>query len=201
MKYILSFFLTLSVLCTSLSAVEYGRLIVEESGLSEGITLEDGDALTVLAYHYTGSGGTFADNYSNGPSLRLYYGNNSSDEDKMFSFDVRNISGVIGYVNGNSGGGGAFASGTTESRTFVGPCTIRIHHSQTAYLAYKLTRASEVEYKNVNIVALPTSTVGAGTHEIVVEASDDLQTWTPVHSSSIGGSKAFFRTRVVEAGE
>ena len=68
-------------------------------------------------------------------------------------------------------------------------------------LFYKLTRASEVEYKQANIVSLPADTVGAGTHEIVVEASDDLQTWTPVHSSSIGGNKAFFRTRVVTNGE
>ena len=66
---------------------------------------------------------------------------------------------------------------------------------------YKLTRASEVEYKQANIVSLPADTVGAGTHEIVVEASDDLQTWTPVHSSSIGGNKAFFRTRVVRVTE
>ena len=68
-------------------------------------------------------------------------------------------------------------------------------------LFYKLTRASEVEYKQANIVSLPADTVGAGTHEIVVEASDDLQTWTPVHSSSIGGNKAFFRTRVVKTEE
>jgi len=45
-----------------------------------------------------------------------------------------------------------------------------------------------------------TSAVGKGTHEIVVEASDDLQSWTPFHSSSIGGNKTFFRTRVSEIG-
>lgn len=82
--------------------------------------------------------------------------------------------------------------------TFVGPGTFRLLKGT---LHYKITRASEVEYKQANIVSLPADTVGAGTHEIVVEASDDLQTWTPVHSSSIGGNKAFFRTRVVRTGE
>ena len=81
----------------------------------------------------------------------------------------------------------------------VGECTVWCYSPYNATFFYKLTRASEVEYKNVNIVSLPSSAVGQGTHEIVVEASDDLQSWTPVHSSSIGGDKTFFRTRVVEA--
>ena len=85
--------------------------------------------------------------------------------------------------------------------TIVGPCTVWIGNTtySNGAISYKLTKASELEYKNVNIVSLPSSAVGQGTHEIVVEASDDLQSWTPVHSSSIGGDKAFFRTRVVEA--
>ena len=86
--------------------------------------------------------------------------------------------------------------------TIVGPCTIWIHNylnPDSGALSYKLTRASELEYKNVNIISLPSSSVGQGTPDIVVEASDDLQSWTPVHSSSIGGDKTFFRTRVVEA--
>ena len=86
--------------------------------------------------------------------------------------------------------------------TIVGPCTIWIHNylnPDSGALSYKLTRASELEYNKVNIISLPSSSVGQGTPDIVVEASDDLQSWTPVHSSSIGGDKAFFRTRVVEA--
>ena len=85
-------------------------------------------------------------------------------------------------------------------RYLVGPCELQMignANGVTFYASYKITRASEVEYKQANIVSLPIDTVGAGTHEIVVEASDDLQTWTPVHSSSIGGNRAFFRTRVV----
>ena len=165
MKYILSFFLTLSVLCTSLSAVEYGYLLhgqtveVGQGDLFEAITVSPMDFQKSL---YATNGGTTL---------------------LSVSFSVFVQYGLKPLV--------------------VGPATVVMQSSSGSdgAVCYKLTRASEVEYKNVNIVALPTSTVGAGTHEIVVEASDDLQTWTPVHSSSIGGSKAFFRTRVVEAGD
>ena len=174
MKYILSLFLTLSVLCTSLSAVEYGYLSSETGNIS--VTLNDGDCIDFL-------GGESID-ADDAIIITLPNGTNISINSENLGLDYH--SGGIGFL------------GTDSSKTFAGPCTIT---TSIKYLAYKLTRASEVEYKNINIVALPSSTVGAGTHEIVVEASDDLQTWTPVHSSSIGGSKAFFRTRVVEAGD
>ena len=172
MKYILSFFLTLSVLCTSLSAVEYGVL---ELGQAESIALAAGDILEPV-------------------------GHTVSTSHNKIAFAFTTPSGELRY----------YLSESHHKQIIVGPSTVSLlERSQDAissfapseYLFYKLTRASEVEYKNVNIVALPSSTIGQGTHEIVVEASDDLQTWTPVHSSSIGGSKAFFRTRVVEAGD
>jgi len=161
------------VLCTSLSAVEYGYLSSETVNTS--VILNDGDCIEIL-------GGDAVDT-TNAIIITLP----SNTEITIPSQTL----GLAFYY-------GTGSVGTDSSKIFVGPCTIT---TSIRYLAYKITRASEVEYKNVNIVALPTSTVGAGTHEIVVEASDDLQTWTPVHSSSIGGSKAFFRTRVVEAGE
>jgi len=83
--------------------------------------------------------------------------------------------------------------GSSEQSKLVGPCKVT---SKCVYLSYRIVRASEVQYKQMNIVSLPADVVGAGTHNIVVEASDDLQTWTPVHSSPIGGNKAFFRTRI-----
>ena len=173
MKYILSFFLTLSVLCTSLSAVEYGYLTADGSDVS----LNAGDLIEFLGAPFMGF------NDQTAITVTLPNGN---------SFDV--VTSMMGLsTNSHSG----WAS-IENAKSFVGPCNIT---SDVPYLAYKLTRASELEYKNVNIISLPTSAVGAGTHEIVVEASDDLQTWTPVHSSSIGGNKAFFRTRVVEAGD
>lgn len=180
MKYILSFFLTLSVLCTSLSAVEYGFLWSYEEEAS--LTLNAGDKLEILMYDgYYDSGYTRA--YWN--YLRAY----NLDDRLLTSLRLEAIA--------------------LSGPTYYGPLKI-VLDSYASYqgaeevfttVQYRLTRASEVEYKNINIVALPSSTVGQGTHEIVVEASDDLQTWTPVHSSSIGGNKAFFRTRVVEAGE
>ena len=174
MKYILSFFLSLSVLCTSLSAIEYGKLLKNHSA---SITIGDGDVFTALDWmdrHYF----PFFD--SGFPGMR----------------SILKLS--------NMGDGQTHILNTTGSNNsplvVVGPATIELT-SSIDWMMYKINRASEVEYKNVNIVALPASTVGTGTHEIVVEASDDLQTWTPVHSSSIGGNKTFFRTRVVEAGE
>ena len=179
MKYILSFFLTLSVLCTSLSAVEYGKLLKNHSS---SITIGDGDVFTALEWmdrHYfdTTSNNGFPVNVS---ILQL---SNMGDGETHNLITTR-------YKQ---------AGAMNVPLVVVGPATIEL--TNIDWMMYKITRASEVEYKNVNIVALPASTVGQGTHEIVVEASDDLQTWTPVHSSSIGGSKAFFRTRVVEAGE
>ena len=190
MKYFLSLIVSFSILCTSVSAVEYGTLVAEEVGMyqiaSEKVILNDGDQLEIIGALYDASG------YN------------------LYLKDVRMPSSII--VNQNDE-----LSNTRETHIknntaswdhcFVGPAELFIVQTQSSpgrdflRVSYKLTRASEVEYKQTNIVSLPSSTVGAGTHEIVVEASDDQQTWTPVHSSSIGGNKAFFRTRVVEAGD
>ena len=74
------------------------------------------------------------------------------------------------------------------------------NYKRYAVLHYKLTRASDMEYRNMNIISIPEDTVGDG-KQVVVESSSDLQTWTPVHSSSVSGDKAFFRTRIVNSGE
>ena len=174
MKYLSLLLLPLSVLCTSLTAVEYGYLSTETE--SNSVTLNDGDYIDFLGGQSIEVNDAIIITLPNGTSIPI---NNEN-----LGLDYH--SGGIGFL------------GTDSSKTFVGPCVIT---TSLKYLAYKLTRASEVEYKNINIVALPSANAGAGTHEIVVEASDDLQTWTPVHSSSIGGNKAFFRTRVVTNGE
>jgi hypothetical protein len=190
MKYILSFFLTLSVLCTSLSAVEYGGLSTNNvNNYPEYIVLNEGDFLEII-------GCTSSEiNYNH---FAIYTINSNVEA----NVNASQIEGYIASVSTDK-----VTSGQLD--TFVGPTIIKLcrnmsigsSHGGNFVAFYKLTRASEVEYKQANIVSLPADTVGAGTHEIVVEASDDLQTWTPVHSSSIGGNKAFFRTRVVEAGD
>lgn len=194
MKNLLLIFSVL--LSTSLSAVEYGILSLHND-YDNYIVLEEGDILEVLSTHSEVSSSTGAKLlgvfYSTDNSLlekSLHGGNkwNSISSNLLYREDLN---------YGDSG------EGHRLKRTLVGPMKVFItssHHSfLPASLSYKLSRASEVEYKNVNIISLPSSSVGQGTHEIVVEASDDLQSWTPVHSSSIGGNKAFFRTRVVEA--
>ena len=180
MKYILSFFLTLSVLCTSLSAVEYFNISITLGDFhDEFVILNDGDYLEII-----GSSGSTVIGI-----IPL---------DSSLSINDINLSNYMqkGYMLASKD----FKIAGPAKLSFYGEYN-SVSASIPIFSSYKLTRASEVEYKNVNIVALPASTVGQGTHEIVVEASDDLQTWTPVHSSSIGGSKAFFRTRVVEAGD
>ena len=177
MKYILSFFLTLSVLCTTLSAVEYGFIInTNASSNPNYLVLDKGDVLEAFAH-------------SNGPQRSVYVFSPQVDINQLTSNSWGDLSQYkLAEWNVSS----------YEERTFCGPAVVAVANTDLM-VSYKLTRASEVEYKNVNIVALPAASVGQGTHQIVVEASDDLQTWTPVHSSSIGGNKAFFRTRVVEA--
>lgn len=196
MKYFLSLIVSFSILCTSLSAVEYGTLVAQQSDdqfqiLSDKVILNDGDLFEILHVNYTIG---------------------DPDGYKLLLKDTRLPSAILGAVEYNNDFTNSvlIAPSNTvlaETQPIVGPAEIFIAQfgvplaDRTLRVSYKLTRASESEYKNVNIISLPSSTVGAGTHEIVVEASDDLQTWTPVHSSSIGGNKAFFRTRVTEMGD
>jgi len=192
MKYFLSLIVTVSVLSTSLRAVEYGTLVAQQSDdqyqiVSDKVILNDGDLFEVLHVIYT-------------------YGD--PEVFKLLLKDTR-LPTVIHeseYNNDftNSASAAASTADLAAAKPIVGPAEIFIvqfgvpNGNRVLRVSYKLTRASESEYKNVNIVSLPSSTVGSGTHEIVVEASDDLQSWTPVHSSSIGGNKTFFRTRVTE---
>ena len=168
MKYLLLIFSAL--LSTSLSAVEYGQLLPNES-----LYIEDGDLFEVIDFSgkHTPISATIANFTMEGDTQNSY----SLEVINNTNHKINSIPKIVGPSNITVPSGGMYSVG---------------------WLMYKLTKASEVEYKNVNIVSLPSSSVGQGTHEIVVEASDDLQSWTPVHSSSIGGDKAFFRTRVVE---
>ena len=194
MKLLFTFLLPIAVLCTSLTAVEYGTIKQLFGASEESISLGDGDVLEIL-------------------SLGSIYPasiNPWSEYWKFYKILPDGTEALVQYVRTTSDNVQSPYSNAVVQNTFVGPCSLvaRSYAAERGESAqglgisvdYKITRASEVEYKNVNIVALPSATVGAGTHEIVVEASDDLQTWTPVHSSSIGGDKAFFRTRVVESG-
>tara|TARA_B100000035_G_scaffold293068_1_gene282232 strand:- start:7150 stop:7683 length:534 start_codon:yes stop_codon:yes gene_type:complete len=176
MKNLLLLFSVL--LSSSLSAVEYGNL----TNSSQEILLNDGDTFVVLASSEN-SGGSFGNNFG----VRI------ETDSGTYILYFNDFNGTILNNNDNYG----ISSTSRETRTICGPGKVSLQGN--FFLSYELRRASEVEYKQANIVSLPLDDVGNGTHNIVVEASDDLQSWTPVHSSSIGGDKAFFRTRVVEA--
>ena len=157
MKYILSLIVSFTILCTSLSAVEYGRLIANHS---DSITIGEGDIFTALEWkdkHYFPSSGTQS-------TVILLLSNMGDGETHQLRTSRFHNAGRI-----------------NSPPVVVGPATIEL--TTIDWMMYKITRASEVEYKQANIVSLPAETVGAGTHEIVVEASDDLQTLTPVDSS------------------
>ena len=182
MKYFLSLIVTISILCTSLSAVEYGMLSLRSDSFPDTITLNDGDIFEIV--------GIFQEKSENSYILGYEEGTDTTQNEVAISSE-KIFEELIVELTNNS--------------IITGPLELLIRSTYNGTsgdftVSYKLTRASELEYKNVNIISLPSSAVGAGTHEIVVEASDDLQSWTPVHSSSIGGNKTFFRTRVTEIG-
>lgn len=167
--------------CLLSQAVEYGQLFSDSAAVLDTppvnpesyVELQAGDAFEVVSFRIAGS-------------TAALIARNLTEDRIIYDSDYGSTPApLIGSI-------------------IVGPCKIWLYNtpnnSADSAISYKLTRASEVEYKQANIVSLPIDTVGAGTHEIVVEASDDLQTWTAVHSSSIGGNKAFFRTRVVTTG-
>ena len=177
MKYILSFFLTLSVLCTSLSSFEYGRLTTTSSQLeSDSIELAEGDVFEVI--HITG------------PTL-----NHIIDETTgaffTYDFDDLDISAQdYGFRNIQS------------ERIIVGPGRIFLVHStvnvfRNYYCSYKLTRRSEIDTKGVAILSIPSESVSSGNLSLVVEGSDNLESWDVLHTSQLSGStQAFFRTTI-----
>ena len=175
------------LLSISLSAVEYGVLSSSGTDYPQHLVLNEGDICEILSA---------TRNDSNYNSIQFFRA------DSINIAEGINPDQIDGYMDK-----GIILSGALDYCKYIaGPIAFKIYRNTSSgnyngshfLLFYKLTRASELEYKNINIVSLPSSAVGQGTHEIVVEASDDLQSWTPVHSSSIGGDKAFFRTRVVE---
>ena len=151
------------LLSTSLSAVEYGQLAPYT--LNDTISLNAGDIFKPLAYSSEQSGVVLS--FKNGEQY-------SNGNDVVIELNES-------ITNGN-------VNGSSDDFTLVGPGIITVYRA----LHYKLTRASEMQYQNGNIVSVPSDVQGAGTHNIVVETSSDLLNWTPVHSSAIsGGSEAF----------
>ena len=98
------------------------------------------------------------------------------------------------YIGSNNS---SYIYNSKKNNIFVGPIDISLVYYDsggTPYIAYKLTRASE--YQNSNVF----SVIGdsSSTHNIIVETSNDLENWTPVHSSGLTGSseQIYVRTRI-----
>jgi hypothetical protein len=172
MKKILYVIILAASICLS-RAETYGYLTMDQE-----VLLAAGDVLQVLSAR---------ESNSNGLTLNLTLPDNTE-----ISF-FRTSLGFTSRTDGSAGSHVIVPGASIDQSKLVGPCKVT---SKCFYMSYKISRASEIQYKQINIVSLPSDVVGAGTHNIVVEASDDLQTWIPVHSSPIGGNKAFFRTRI-----
>ena len=141
-------FILSSVLCTSTHGAEYGRLIVPASSAeptSQAVTLAEGETFTVLQFStYLTTARSSNILIKKLPfELHLYYEPTDYDNlEKMITFSSYNIAGIYYIDNINSSGGQAITS-SELSRTYVGPCKIRILKTvsdQDCYLAYKIIR-------------------------------------------------------------
>lgn len=146
-------FIISSVLCTSTYGAEYGRLIVPASSAepsSQAVILAEGETLTVLQYSrysdiiYISGGGASRVSISRPPfDLELFYDPTDYDNsEKMITFSGLNLAG-INTVETTSISGGQANTSSELSRTYVGPCKIRITRTvsdQDCYLAYKIIR-------------------------------------------------------------
>ena len=176
MKNLLLIFSVL--LSTSLSAVEYGYITnAPGQGLTDRVILNSGDILDILGF-----------NNNDHSNRYLVVGTLDADIDNMHDESKLLVNTSFAMVK------------QSDLKAITGPAKVRVRSSSSGVrvtMFYKITRASEMQYQNGNIVSVPSDVQGAGTHNIVVETSSDLINWTPVHSSAIsGGSEAFVRTRI-----
>ena len=140
------FFILGSVLCTSTYGAEYGRLIVPANSAeptSQAVILAEGETFTVLQFSTfrNGSGYLYVDTMPF--ELELFYDpTDYNNPEKMITFSGLTIGGIYYRSNSHSQGGTALTS-SELSRTYVGPCKIRITKTvsdQDCYLAYKIIR-------------------------------------------------------------
>ena len=137
-----------SVLCTSSYGAEYGRLIVAASNAdpsSQAVILAEGETFTVLQFstYYTLGAHPSVSILQPPFKLELFYDPSDYDNtEKMITFSSSSLAGIYHTRNEQSNGGHNVAS-SESSRTYVGPCKIRITRTvsdQDCYLAYKIIR-------------------------------------------------------------
>ena len=139
-------FIISSVLCTSTYGAEYGRLIVLANSAeptSQAVILAEGETFTVLQFSTFREGDSYLSVESVPFKLELFYDPADYDNpEKIIKFTGLSIGGIYYRYNYNSNGAAALTS-SELSRTYVGPCKIRILKTvsdQDCYLAYKIIR-------------------------------------------------------------
>ena len=145
-------FILSSILCTSSYGAEYGRLIVPASSAdpsSQAVILAEGETFTVLQYSSyanviaTAGGGYKTKLYKPPFTLELFYDPTDYDNpEKMITFSGLSIVGIATVESDTISGATALTS-SELSRTYVGPCKIRITRTvsdEDCYLAYKIIR-------------------------------------------------------------
>mgnify|MGYP001189274867 CR=1 FL=1 len=179
MKSLLTILVSISVLCSSLSAVEYGRLTTTFSDPeSDSIELAEGDVFEVIYYNVAGLGVKLIIDETTGAFINYDY------ED----FDI----GAQDYGFKN----------IQSERIIVGPGRLFIVHPATNvyrnyYLSYKLTRRFETNPNSSTILSIPPDLVGSGNLRLVVEGSEDLVSWGILNTLQLSEtSQAFFRTTI-----
>ena len=179
MKHLLTILVSISVLCFSLSAVEYGRLTTTFSDPeSDSIELAEGDVFEVIYYNLSGVG------------LKLIIDETTG---AFFSYDYEDLSLELTNRHG---------ANILSERIIVGPGRLFIVHPATNvyrnyYLSYKLTRRSETNPNSSTILSIPPDLVGSGNLRLVVEGSEDLVSWGILHTLQLSEtSQAFFRTTI-----
>lgn len=179
MRYLFTILLSVSVLCNSLSAVEYGRLTTTGSEtVSDSVVLNEGDVFEII--HWGGSSGVL--NHIIDETTGAFFSYNYED----LSLDLVNIPGA----------------NIQSERIIVGPGRIFLVHplvndNGNYYCGYKLTRRSEIDNKSTTILSIPSESVSSGSMSLIVEGSSDLGSWDVLYTSQLSGStQAFFRTTI-----
>lgn len=175
MKYLLPILLSLSFLCSSLYAVEYGRLI-DGYGGDTTITIGPGDMLEIVNYKDKFVWDSAAN--SSVSSFISFTAPDGTELDLNLKTTASNASGSYQHDN----------------PIVIGPTTIKLL-GNTGWIMYKLTRASEVKTVT-NSITIPAITNQEWA--VTLERSTDLTNWETVAPGTVTGTDSlqFFRLRV-----
>ena len=180
MKYLLPILLSLSVLCTSLTAVELGYLINYNG--NNTITLSETQILELTSVAGNKGGSSAWQDYLSTCSLLIAH---ESESLIWLRYQVNNEGASHSNLIGQS---------------MVGPCTLTLNVENNyvrTILGYKISSISE-EVLTSNKVTLPA--VNGLDWAVTLEQSTDLANWTAVAPGTVTGTESlqFYRIRVTD---